>query len=172
MNFSQILEKLRDVGMIKPEDATEINPINTVDEALGVDPREDFKRRISGVESNFGKNLNHPLVETGLQAGDRAIGKYAMMPNTIQEFAGRMGNSELAGIPKELYQDYFQKNPKAYDQIADYGMNFVLDKFHDPESAAYAWNQGHNLDPSTITPYKLAKSDYIRKFRNIKDRLK
>lgn len=146
--------------------------VSTVDEALGIDPREEFKRRISGVESSFGKNLNHPTIQSGIQAGDKAIGQYALMPNTVQEFAGRMGDSKLRNMPKELYPDYFKKNPKEYDKVADFGMNYVLEKYKDPEAAAFAWNQGHNLAPESITPEKLAKSDYVNKFRNIKDRIK
>jgi len=172
MDFSEILQRLKEIGAFNKEPQIEQSAPSTVDEALGIDPREEFKRRISGVESNFGTNLNHPLIQSGIQAGDKAIGQYALMPNTIQEFAGRMGNKKLKDMPKELYPDYFKKNPKEYDEMADYGMDFVLDKFKDPEAAAFAWNQGHNLDPNTITPEKLEKSDYIRKFRNIKDRIK
>lgn len=168
MNFSGILDKLRDMGMLN-----EKSIMDDVDTSKLPTDRDEFKRRISGVESGFGQNLNHPLVESGIHAGDRAIGEYALMPNTIQEFANRMGDEQIAQLPKEQYQDYFKSHPDEYNKIANYGLDYVFDKFqHDPEKAAFAWNQGHNLSPERITPQKLERSPYIRKFRSISTKLK
>lgn len=162
----------RQLGLIPQEDPIN-NPPSTVDEALGVDALGEFKRKISGVESSFGEDLEHPVVEKGIQAGDKAIGEYAMMPNTIQEFARRMGNRKLASLPKELYPDYLEKNPKVQDEITNAALEHVFNRFNkDPEKAAYGWNQGHNLNPDSITKEKLDNSNYIEKFRNIKSKVK
>jgi hypothetical protein len=167
MNFSGILDKLRLLGVFD-----EKSIMDDVDTSKLPTDRDEFKRRISGVESNFGQNLNHPTIQSGIHAGDSAIGEYAMMPNTIQEFANRMGNSEIANIPKEQYPEYFKQHPDEYNKIANYSLDQVFDKFnHDPEMAAYAWNQGHNLSPEKITPKRLNKSPYVQKFRSIKTRL-
>lgn len=42
-----------------------------------------FLLAIQGVESAHNTMLSHPEVKQGLQAGSRAIGRYAVMPNTI-----------------------------------------------------------------------------------------
>lgn len=167
MNFSGILDKLKQLGVFD-----EKSIMDDVDTSKLPTDRDEFKRRISGVESNFGQNLEHPIIESGIHAGDRAIGEYALMPNTIQEFAKRMGNQQLANIPKESYPDYFKKHPEDYANIANFGLDYVYDKYdQNPEAAAYAWNQGHNLSPERITPTRLNKSPYIRKFRSIKNKL-
>lgn len=179
-DFQNMMKILKSGGMFdrQPQQEQEFipsyyqNPTNAINEATGVNSFEDFKKRISGVESNFGKNTKHPVMTSGIHEGDAAIGQYAMMPNTIQEFANRTGDKELQSVPKEAYPDYFKAHPEAQQRIENNALQYVYDKFGgDPEKAAYAWNQGHNLDPNKITPDKIETSDYVNKFRNITNAL-
>lgn len=45
-----------------------------------------FLFAIQGVESNHGKNINHPEITNpkSIHYGDRAIGKFGIMPNTVK----------------------------------------------------------------------------------------
>lgn len=141
-----------------------------------------FLRKIRGVESSFGQDLDHPEVTSGIQAGDTAVGQYALMPNTIQEFTDRMirkGNApaivrrlQKVEDPQEV-ADQVASDPELEDLYAKIMAGHVLHRQGgNEEKAAFSWNQGHNLNPAKITPEKLEASDYVQKFRKLGNTMK
>ena len=135
-----------------------------------VDQRTKFLNVIKQIESSGGKNVEHPIMNEGIHAGQQAIGNYGLMPNTIQELNNRARlnhqltpemqavgrNPASIGAAPEIEQQYAQ-------QLADR----VLNKFHDPAMAAYSWNQGHNLTPEQVQQRDYLSHPYVQKFQKI-----
>lgn len=143
-------------------------------------PDEEFLQKIAQIESSGGKNLNHREIASGIHEGDRAIGPYGLMPNTIEEVLNRdklnkTKNPDLKDyydMPKEDYNSNLNENFSAQDKIAKELAQRVLQKSgNDEDKAAYMWNQGHNKDPNQITPEMLDNAQYVQKFRNLKNLL-
>lgn len=137
----------------------------------------DFLKTISGVESNFGKNTNHPVMKTGMHKGQSAIGKYALMPNTVDDIVKNIPAQQseqykqLLSMSPLAKKQYLEQNEPVQDELAKQLANRLVTRFKNPTKAAYAWNQGQYLDPNTITPERLANADYVRKFNNIRKKL-
>lgn len=133
---------------------------------------QSFLNNISQVESSGGTNFNHPTVTSGIQAGDAAIGRYGLMPNTVNEVLNRMrlhGNltpelQQLQQLDPATLKETLEKNPQLEDQIAGSLAGRVLDRQPDDETAAYSWHQGHNLKPDDIQQKDYQNDDYVKKF--------
>lgn len=135
--------------------------------------KEDFLNKISMIESSGGKDLNHKEMTSGIHEGDAALGKYGLMPNTIQEIIRRQRQrgpleESLTDIYKQdpnFIKEYFNNNPSSEDEVA----GKLVDKIglENPDKSAYMWNQGHNLDPNSITDEDLNNSNYVQKFRSL-----
>lgn len=138
--------------------------------------REEFLDLISQIESSGGTNTNHPVMEDGIHAGQAAIGRFGLMPNTIKELVKR---AELNGVatdpmrqiasqdPQQM-KAQVEQNPDLEFQMADQLARRVLNKFGDPEKAAYSWNQGTNLKPEQVEQRKYQDSDYVQRFRKLR----
>ena len=129
--------------------------------------QEEFLNYIQQIESSGGKNLNHPVVQSGVNAGDHAVGRYGLMPNTIRDTVKRGVASGT--LPPEMNNiDPSQLRPSAEDQIAKALASRVLNKYHDPAMAAYSWNQGTSLSPDQIKQRDFMNSDYVQKFNKLR----
>ena len=129
---------------------------------------DDFLKPIRQVESNNGKNTNHRMIESGMHKGHRAIGDYGLMPLTVNEVVNRSGDKELEpllGMGPEEKKKYLEDNPGMQHKVAKNLAELVLKNNNgDFKKAAYAWNQGHNLDPDTIEDRDYKSHDYVKKF--------
>jgi len=150
------------------------NPIqNLNDKKQKID---NFLKTTSMIESSGGKNLKHPKIDSGIHAGDKAVGQWALMPKTIKELAGRMAdNPEIAPYAKmnskKISQELSQ-NPHHEKQVASFLANKLYDKFGgDENKMAYAWNQGHNINPESFKTNRkdYLKHDYVKKYNKYKN---
>jgi|ERR1035437_688300 hypothetical protein len=141
--------------------------------------QEDFLKLISQLESSGGKNLNHPAIQNGLQAGTTAAGQYGLMPNTIQELVNRQRLSgqatpamrDIASEPPEQMKADVESNPDMENQLAGQLATKVLGNTQDPAMAAYAWHSGHNLQPQQIQQRDYMNDPYVQKFLKLKEML-
>jgi hypothetical protein len=136
---------------------------------------DNFLKTTSMIESSGGKNLKHPRIKYGMHAGDKAVGQWALMPKTIKELAGRMGdNSEIAPYAKmdsKKISQNLSQNPGHEKQIASFLANKLYDKFSgDENKMAYAWNQGHNINPDSFKTDRkdYLNHDYVKKYNEYK----
>lgn len=161
------------------------NKVKSPEELVGpIREDERFLKAISMIESSGGKDLDHSTMESGIHAGDTAVGELGLMPNTVREIAGRIKNRDrrlqldpsFQGDPEiEQYTDpnidqatlqyAMQSSPELMQRVGRYMQKLVESRYKDPEKMAYAWNMGHNQDPSKITQEKLDKSPYVQKNR-------
>ena len=136
---------------------------------------DNFLDTISMNESSGGIDTDHEQMKHGIHAGDSAIGKYGLMPNTIKEMAVRMGSdhpmAQYAKMDSKSISESIKKNPDHEQQIAKFMANHLHDRFGGDESKmAYAWNQGHNLtDKHFSTSHKnYLNHDYVQKYQKHK----
>jgi len=135
---------------------------------------KQFLSRIAQIESSGGQNVDHKQAQHGIHAGTSAYGQYGLMPNTIQEIINRerlAGNMspELQGLYKQdqnVVKEKLSQNPQIEQMLA----SRLLNRHSGNDvSAAFAWNQGSNLQPSEITPELIKQKDYTQKYTRLKN---
>lgn len=133
-----------------------------------------FMKLIKAMESSGGIDTKHPTMESGMHAGDSAIGKYGIMPNTAKEIANRRINEGIAtpsddvikNIPNDAVNSLLKENPQLAKQYAEYMATKVLDKTKgDPELGMTAWHYGHNMPLDKIKEVAEKNPGYIEKVR-------
>ena len=137
---------------------------------------KSFLKNISNVESSGGKNFNHDLIQKGMHTGHKAIGRYGLMPNTVNEVLNRMRikgtlTPELEKLNKldaTTLKSTLEQSPELEDQIAETLAERILERQQDEEKAAYSWHQGHNLTPDKITQQNYLDHDYVKKYNELK----
>jgi hypothetical protein len=136
-----------------------------------------FRRAIQLVESSGRLDPKHPLIKKGPQAGQQAVGPYAILPNTADNVAGLLKNKNNDLKADVLGADYKDpevaqfKNMSAAEatKLLKQRPELHLDNLHDGDlkRMAYGWNQGSN-DP-TISEDDLARlerpGEYVDKFK-------
>lgn len=111
-----------------------------------------FLHYIKEIESSGGQNTNHPVMQSGIHAGDQAQGDYGMMPNTMDELKKRY--PALAS----------QTDPNV---LAEKMAEHVLNKSDKDETlAAGLWNQGHNTPEEKFD--KVKNSKYAQKYESLR----
>lgn len=144
------------------------------------DKVQDLLNRIKMIESSGGINTNHPEVNSGVQQGQSAYGSYGLMPNTIQELINRARQQgpldedyqHLRNQDPDFVKTVLKARPDLEDRLAQQLGQRLLDRTGgDEDKAAYGWNMGHNIPVDQITPEKLDNSDYVQKFRSLRDKL-
>lgn len=142
---------------------------------------DSFLKTIGQIESSSGKNTNHPIIETGIQKGDRAIGTYALMPNTVDEIITRAKNENksseemdnILNMSPEEKKAYIEANPEIEKALATNLAGYVLNKQGgDTEKAAYSWLHGHNLSPDRIENKDYSNDPYVQKFAKLSGSLR
>lgn len=150
-----------------------------------------FLDSISMNESSGGKNTEHETMQTGIHAGDTAVGNYGLMPNTVQEMHKRMKmegnpnyNPDIIDADSTQVQDMLKQNPQLQQQAAEYMAGMLLKKTGgDPEAAAYGWRYGHNapadqlIEKSIDNPYVNSFDQYYNKipaqnFTSLKNKIR
>jgi len=135
---------------------------------------------IKSVESSGGKNIDHPVIDTGVNAGSRAVGQYALTPNTIREMLNRypdlpyqdLKEKENPDIEKAVLQDrdtppLIRREPASMeDNVASKMADYAINRQHGYMPAAIgSWNAGHNTDPEKMTDM-LDKEQYLQDYVN------
>jgi hypothetical protein len=133
---------------------------------------DQFLQNIAHIESNNGRNTNHPVIQHGIHKGMSAIGTYGLMPLTVQEIAGGSSDPQVRQLlkysPYEL-KSIVESNPVLERKLAESLANKVLINHNGDEAkAAYSWNQGSNLKSDDISPVKLVSSPYVQKYNQVK----
>ena len=162
---------------------------NEMGQPFGGNQEDQFLHTIQGVESSFGSDTEHPVISGGIHKGDSAIGKYALMPNTIQELARKVSNPStqlggtlpyklntddlkaLGGLSKEQLKQTIEADPALQDRLARYLAQDIGLRSSNEQEKAYRWNMGQNIPKGSITPDKLDRSEYVQKFNKLRARL-
>ena len=135
--------------------------------------KEEFLSAIAKIESNNGRNINHPMVNTGINKGTHAIGTYALMPATVDELIKKRSEySDLGTMTPDQKQQYLLAHPEAQQALAGQMYEHLSNRYNaDPQKMAYAYNHGMYLPNSRMTPEKLAADNYTNKFNKLTGKL-
>lgn len=160
---------------VDPRDELEQEKLYMINQPI---KRDRFLNLISEIESSGGKNFEHPMMESGIHAGEQAIGQYGLMPNTVDELVNRAKKSgqmtlemqKIGREPAEL-KAQIEGDPAMEQTLARQLAEKVLSKFPNEDMAAYSWNKGHNLTPEQIEQRGYENDPYVVKFKRIKESL-
>lgn len=134
--------------------------------------KQQFLKLIAQLESNNGRNTNHPIVNYGVNKGTHAIGKYALMPATADELVKNNDPNGLKSLTPEQKYQYFQQHPEIQEDLAGKMYEHLSNRYHgDPQKMALGYNAGMYLPEASITPAKLESSPYVNKFNNLRAKL-
>ena len=106
--------------------------------------RKEMIRTIAAVESNHGTMLEHETTPSG----ERAFGKYGLMPNTIQETIKlnkdlRQKYGKAAKLSGDDLHRFMKDNPGLEDQIAEKHVARLEHHFgQNPTAIGYGWLNG------------------------------
>lgn len=142
---------------------------------FGKHPMDRFLWNVQQIESSGGKNTKHKPIQGGQFKGTKAIGKWGLLKPTVQDIISRMriGKTltpeyqKLEPMSRDQLENHFQKHPEVELHLARKLAEHVLKRQkNNPHSAAFAWNNGHNLFPQRIDSATLTNSDYVSKYKN------
>ncbi len=105
------------------------------------DPIEDLKKlreAIGKFESSGNYKARGVPVTKGQYKGQRALGKYQVMPGNLPTWS-----KEALG--REVTEQEFLDNPSIQDQIIDYRLNQTSKKYGNPQDIASIWFSGRPL---------------------------
>lgn len=138
--------------------------------------KEKFLSDMAEIESSSGKNLAHKMLESGMHAGQKAVGQYGFMPKTIKDMTKRMGD-EAPGALKALVQvpdeqemaTLVMQDPELEQAVADKMYSVVEDTQEgNPEKMNLAWEIGQN---AKISPARLESHPRTERFRNLRKKI-
>lgn len=130
----------------------------------------EFLQAISLNESSGGKNLKHKTMKSGMHRGDTAIGQYGLMPNTVQEMAGRIRRDLGSDHPLVAYKkmdekqmrESFKQNPEHEEDMARFMADHIHKKYGGNENKmAWSWLNGHN---TTNFPKDYENHYYVQRY--------
>lgn len=102
---------------------------------------------IATVETQHGKYMNTPAVG-GIHGGERAFGKYGLMPNTIRETIHmnrdlKTKHAKALNLKGDDMRRYMEDNPGLEDAVAQKHLQRLEHHFgKDPAKIGYAWLEG------------------------------
>lgn len=126
------------------------------------------------LESNNGKNFNHPTITQGLDKGTQAAGNYGLTGSTINDVIKNNPHyTQLMAMAPVEKKQYIESHPEDESNIA----NSLIDRLQqryagDPSKIAYAWNHGTYINPNKITPDILQHDQYTNNFQKLGQNLR
>lgn len=113
-------------------------------------PKVDKKRMLAAieqVESRGGQDTNHAMVNTGLNAGHKAVGRYGLMPITIKDMVAKTpslkDHAHVANMDHDQIHEYMSANPELEDKVASAYYDKLYRNFGDDHAAiGHSWLNG------------------------------
>ncbi len=178
--LSKMFKKNASLPEKSVQQVLEEKEMNELDSALN---KDIFLGRTSQIESGSNTNTNHAVMPAGIHEGQKAVGQYGLMPNTINEMSNRMKTEgrlpqeiklmREMGLSDQQIADKVAQDPELEQQLADRLYEHVNKRFAgDEEKMNHSWMYGHNLSPDKITPEVLEASPRTEKFRRLRDKMR
>ena len=131
---------------------------------------QDAMERIAAVESrgSGGYKARGPKVSRGQYAGERAMGRYQVMPGNLAGVNGSNWGWDLEILGRPVTETEFMSNPQIQDAIAGGKLAQYKSRYGTWEDAASVWFSGRPLSPNNRGRDALGTSpqQYVQKFTN------
>lgn len=125
------------------------------------DPISSIMERLSSVESGGRYDALGPEVKSGMYAGEKALGKWQVMPGNLPSWS-----KEALG--REVTPDEFISNPQLQDAIVRDRMQKIYDQYGNEEDVASVWFSGRPAskagNASDVTGTTVP--EYIQRFKS------
>lgn len=149
----------------------------------GASPEEQaFLKDTAMIESSDGDNVDHMPINYGIQKGTAAVGRYGLMPNSIQELIKRAeqngeANEQLLQLkdkPQEEIVKTFNDNPQLEDEMALRMRRHIMSRpgVQNDEQANYMWQHGHNLNSDKLEERNYEQDPRTIKFKKLRGLIK
>ena len=120
---------------------------------------QDIMDRLSAVESGGNYQALGPEVTSGMYAGERALGKYQVMP-------GNLATWSMEALGREVTPDEFLADPDIQEAIVRHQTERNYERYGNPEDVASVWFTGRPVaeagDAADVTG--TTNTEYQRKF--------
>ena len=170
-------EKKLEAPPVAPEKITKLSQLSAGN------PLHMFLWNVAQKESSGGTDTNHSVIEDpeSIHYGMRAIGNFALMPLTVQEFTNRYrqnGGKDprilkilKMNAPSGEINTYLEKNPDIEFELAGNAAKHVLKTHGYTPEAAYAWKYGHNKTAQSVkspeSQAKMKSDSYVSDFKEL-----
>lgn len=121
---------------------------------------------IGQYESGGNYKARGPVVKSGQYKGERALGRYQIMPGNLPQWSRE-------ALGREVSAEEFLNNPQIQDQIAQHQMNKIYNKYGTVEDVASVWFSGKPLAKAGNAKDVLGTSvpQYVKNIRSIYNKL-
>lgn len=122
------------------------------------DPLDALLEAIGWAESRGRYDAVGPRVASGMYAGQRALGRYQVMPGNLPEWS-------RAALGREVTPDEFLASPELQDQIARHRLGTIYGRYGNVEDVASVWHSGRPLERATAdgaTDGLTSTQDYVQ----------
>ena len=144
-------------------DRSEFDPTNRPRGPAGSGaPMEELQavaQAIKDIESSGGNyQARGPVVETGMYAGERAMGAYQVMPGNLPQWSRE-------ALGREVSEQEFMSSPDIQDAIFLHQMQKAYQEHGSWEDAASVWFTGRPLSrAANASDGYMAAPEYVRRF--------
>lgn len=97
-----------------------------------------WRHAMGMTESSNNYSAVGPLVKKGMYAGERALGRYQVMPSNLPQWSKQ-------ALGRQVTSDEFLRSPEIQDAIFDYKFGEAANKYGSFENAASVWHSGRPL---------------------------
>ena len=122
---------------------------------------DDIMERLASVESGGRYDALGPEVKSGQYAGEKALGKWQVMPGNLPDWSRE-------ALGREVAPDEFLSNPELQDQIVRDRMSKIYDQYGNADDVASVWFSGRPVskagNASDVTGTSVP--EYITRFQN------
>lgn len=127
---------------------------------------DKIAQAIGQYESGGNYQARGPVVTSGQYKGERALGKYQIMPGNLPSWS-------MAALGREVSEQEFLNSPKIQDSIAQYKMNEIYKKYGTVEDVASVWFSGQPVARAGNAKDVLGTSvpQYVKNITSIYNRL-
>ena len=97
-----------------------------------------WRNAMGMTESGNNYSAVGPLVKSGRYAGERALGRYQVMPGNLPQWS-------QAALGRQVTAEEYLKSPEIQDAIFDYKFTEAVNKYGSFADAASVWHSGRPL---------------------------
>lgn len=130
---------------------------------------ENLFKAISEKESNGNYNARGATIKSGMYKGQRAMGKYQVMPGNLST-AGQGGNWDIQALGRPVTEEEYMANPDIQDAIAKKQIEKAWNKYGTIEDVASVWFSGGSYAKNKSkkdNTINLSVEKYVNDFKNI-----
>lgn len=164
-NYSEQVNTAKEAGY-SDQEIIEFLKGNDLSRSENYSSVDKIAQAIGQYESGGNYQARGPVVTSGQYKGERALGKYQIMPGNLPSWS-------MAALGREVSEQEFLNSPEIQDSIAHYKMNEIYKKYGTVEDVASVWFSGQPVARAGNAKDVLGTSvpKYVKNIVSIHNRL-